>query len=176
MNQPSSPSTRPRRRKFVVKGVYQNQFAAAVVAFQINVGILYVGIMQFRVQQIVDRAYDVEALQTTNWWSAFLPWILVISFAVGIVVWGLSLYFSNTIVGPMPRLQNALRAMAAGDYSQRLKFRPGDAIEEVADDVNALAESLQARFDAERRNEAPTPSAVDAEASIEEPEPAEHSV
>lgn len=133
------------RRKWVVRPTYQNQFAVVLVAFQINVGLLYLGIMQFRMRSLIEEAGSLKVLLDTNLWSAFLPWIAAISGALGGIVWLIGLFFSNSIVGPIPRLQKTLRAMAAGDYSQRLSFRPGDALEDLAADMNALAEELESR-------------------------------
>ena len=142
-------SKRPRllRRNWVVDKQYQNQFAIALVGFQINIGLLYLGVIQFRIHQLVGSAGTVGELTEMNWWTALLPWTVAISLVLGGIVWMVGLFFSNSIVGPIPRLQNALKAMAAGDYSQRLNFRPGDALEELAQDVNALAEKLSAETD-----------------------------
>jgi methyl-accepting chemotaxis protein len=142
MSTEATKKPRLLRRKWVVRPTYQNQFAVVLVAFQINVGLLYLGIMQFRMRSLLEQAGSLQVLLETNLWSAFLPWIAAISGALGAIVWMIGLFFSNSIVGPIPRLQSALQAMAAGDFSQRLKFRPGDALEDLATDVNALAERL----------------------------------
>jgi methyl-accepting chemotaxis protein len=157
------------RRKWVVRPTYQNQFAVVLVAFQINVGLLYLGIMQFRMRSLLEQAGSLQVLLETNLWSAFLPWIAAISGALGAIVWMIGLFFSNSIVGPVPRLQRALQAMAAGDFSQRLKFRPGDALEDLATDVNALAERLADGTIGQNLSEDEQPNTQEEE--VAEPEP-----
>lgn len=148
------PASEPRRsrRQFLVLPRYQMQFALLLVVFQFNVGLVYQGILQMRVVEIAEQSGNLAVFLNTNLWNAILPWMLAASTGVAAFVYIAGLLFSNSIVGPIPRLRNALGRMAAGDYSQRLEFRPGDALEDLARDVNQLAETLQRRV--ENRNEA----------------------
>ena len=52
---------------------------------------------------------------------------------------------SHRIVGPMNRLRETLEAIGRGDFSRRVTVRPGDALEDLAEAVNQMAESLQRR-------------------------------
>lgn len=144
-----APGKRHRSR-FVVKPGYQIQFALLLVIFQFNVGLVYQGIMQMRVREAAEVAGSLRAFLAMNLWNEVLPWMLGISAAVSVFVYLIGLYFSNSIVGPLPRLRKALHQMAEGDYSPRLKFRPGDALEDLADDVNHLAAILQERAESGR--------------------------
>lgn len=60
------------------------------------------------------------------------------------VVW-LGLRMTHKIAGPLVRILSVLRQMIAGDYSQRITLRKGDSLVELAEAMNALAESLRAR-------------------------------
>ena len=53
---------------------------------------------------------------------------------------------SHRIVGPMNRLKRTLEAIGQGDCSQRITFRKGDALEELANAVNRMAERLVQRL------------------------------
>jgi hypothetical protein len=46
---------------------------------------------------------------------------------------------SNRFVGPVYRMRRSMRALAAGEHVQPIKFRDGDFWHEVADEFNALA-------------------------------------
>jgi hypothetical protein len=46
---------------------------------------------------------------------------------------------SNRFVGPVYRMRRSMRALAAGEHVQPIKFRDGDFWREVADEFNALA-------------------------------------
>lgn len=142
----TSPKGPTKRRRFVVQPRYQVQFAVLLVIFQFNVGIVYQGIMQMRIRSLAEDAPSMAAFLQLNLWNEALPWMLVVSAAISVFVYLIGLFFSNTIVGPLPRLRAALHQITAGDYSPRLRFRPGDALEDLAQDVNELAASLDARY------------------------------
>ncbi|HET6880534.1 MAG TPA: hypothetical protein VFI31_10290 [Pirellulales bacterium] len=46
---------------------------------------------------------------------------------------------SNRLVGPLFRLRKAMRALAAGEHVEPLRFRDGDFWREFADEFNAVA-------------------------------------
>ena len=50
---------------------------------------------------------------------------------------------SHRIVGPMKRITLALEAIGRGDFSQRITLRQGDALEELAEAINKMAEALR---------------------------------
>jgi methyl-accepting chemotaxis protein len=125
---------------------YQRQLAMALAILQINTGLLYLGIMQFRVRNLAENSRDLPSFLEFNFWLEFLPWTLGISAGVAIAAWMMGLYFSNSIVGPIPRLRRTLEAMGQGDFSQRVKVRPGDAMEFLAEDLNQLAVKLDGKY------------------------------
>lgn len=134
------------RRTWVVVPRYQRQLATALAILQINTGLLYLGIMQFRVRNLAENSRDMESFLELNFWSEFLPWTLGISVGVALAAWMMGLYFSNSIVGPIPRLQRFLASLGQGDFSQRVKVRPGDAMEHLATDLNQLAIELEKQY------------------------------
>jgi methyl-accepting chemotaxis protein len=152
MSDTTLPASAPRRsrRQFLVLPRYQMQFALLLVVFQFNVGLVYQGVLQMRVVEIAEQSGNLAVFLNTNLWNAILPWMLAASAGVAAFVYIAGLLFSNSIVGPIPRLRAALGRMAAGDYSARLEFRPGDALEDLARDVNQLAETLQRGVENER--------------------------
>ena len=53
---------------------------------------------------------------------------------------------SHRIVGPMNRIKQVLAAIGQGDFSKRITLRQGDALEDLANAINQMAERLQQRF------------------------------
>ena len=53
---------------------------------------------------------------------------------------------SHRIVGPMNRIKQTLAAIGQGDFSKRITLRQGDALEDLANAINQMAERLQQRF------------------------------
>ena len=52
---------------------------------------------------------------------------------------------SHRIVGPMSRIKRTLEAIGAGDFSQRITLRQGDALQDLAKSINQMTEALQRR-------------------------------
>lgn len=61
------------------------------------------------------------------------------------IVFILGVRQSHRIVGPMNRIKRILEAIGAGDFSQRITLRQGDALEDLAKSINQMAEALQQR-------------------------------
>ena len=53
---------------------------------------------------------------------------------------------SHRIVGPIKRLRDMLEAIGRGDFTQRITLRKGDALVDLAQSINQMAEELQRRF------------------------------
>ncbi|TWT99138.1 hypothetical protein Pla108_00710 [Botrimarina colliarenosi] len=66
--------------------------------------------------------------------------------------------FTNRFVGPMVRLREAMRAAAAGEHVDPIRFRDGDYWQEFADAFNAMQARIE-RPPAVGRREGGAPSA-----------------
>jgi len=64
---------------------------------------------------------------------------------VGILVGFHTIFTSHRIAGPIYRIDQVIRAITAGDYSQRIRLRRTDRWQEFAGAVNALGEQLDQR-------------------------------
>lgn len=142
MKSPVRSGWRPRRT-YIVKPRYQIQFAAVLVLLQLNLGILYLGILSHRYRELAESAGSVELLLALNFWKASLPVMAIASILAAIAVVWIGLHYSNHIVGPVPRMVGAMRELARGNTQQRLAFRPGDALGELAGEFNALCAALE---------------------------------
>ena len=49
-------------------------------------------------------------------------------------------------MGPLKRMTRAIDAIGQGDFSQRLVLRKGDVLEDLAQTINRMAESLRKKF------------------------------
>lgn len=144
-------SDRPhyRRRKTVVDRSFQFKFAAQIFLAQFVAILTYQAAIQLRISSHLrsTEGFLAEQLLRELFSESFYT-LLVIAPIVGFLVALLSLRLSLQIVGPIPRLRRALRAVADGDYTVRLGFRPGDALVGVDQDFNAAAEALESRHGA----------------------------
>ena len=62
------------------------------------------------------------------------------------ILYYLGIRQTHRVVGPLKRMMRAIEAIGQGDFSQRLILRKGDVLEELAQTINRMAESLQKKF------------------------------
>lgn len=132
------------RRTYIVNPRYQIQFAAVLVLLQINVGIMYLGILNHRFRDLAEGSGSLEILLAMDFWKESLPVMALGSLVASLIVSWIGIRYSNQIVGPIPRLTRAMRELAQGNTKQSLVFRPGDALEELAEEFNSMCASLDA--------------------------------
>jgi len=132
-----------RRQWALVRPRFQLQFAAVLVLLQINVGVLFQGVLYFRIRHAASQAASLREFVQTELWAESLFIMVLSSLVTGIVVFFLGVRYSAQIVGPLDRIRAAMRAMGRGEDPPRMKLRPGDALETFADDINELADNLR---------------------------------
>jgi len=141
------------RKKSVVHPK-QKRFALLLLVAQVVTILVYSATIQVRLLHYLKRSTTLETWETV---SRIMSEGFIALFLTGVVTAGflylLGLWMSNRILGPVPRLQRALRSVAEGDTSIRLKFRPGDYLEDLADDFNAAMDAIEEKPAAKRQAE-----------------------
>ena len=153
------------RRQWIINPRFQMQFALILVLLHVNVGFLYQIALHYRVQNLAAEAGSIDAFLELNPWTAIWPAMVAAGAISSLAVFFIGIRYSHQIVGPLPRITRALRQIAAGENPERMQFRPGDVLEDLAAEVNHVADSMQPQG-APRPSEEPK---VDP-ASIVEPE------
>ena len=74
------------------------------------------------------------------WWSHG-PLLISLVFLLPVFIFD-SIQLSHRFAGPVVRLRNAMRNIAAGDAPQHLKFRDKDFWQELAGDYNGMLDAL----------------------------------
>ena len=69
--------------------------------------------------------------------------LLIGFFLLSIIAVISAVLVSHKIAGPLVRIKRALAGMIAGDYDFSVKLRKGDQLQDVADQINTLAEKLK---------------------------------
>ncbi len=69
--------------------------------------------------------------------------VLLICFVI--VIFSVVFYITHKYYGPLISINRFLEGIAKGDYSQRVVIRKGDELQDLADHLNQMAESLQKR-------------------------------
>jgi methyl-accepting chemotaxis protein len=135
-------SNHPRRR-LVVDPRFQFRFAFLLVLLHVNVGFLYQIALHYRMRALAEDAGSLEAFLALDPWKVIGPSMLLAGLVSSLVVFFLGLRYSHQIVGPLPRITRALRRIATGAQPERLQFRSGDILEELASEVNQVADRMQ---------------------------------
>ena len=141
-----------QRKEYLVDRDYQLRFVTrlfivicgiAVASSVIATGILW------------KNMYRPELDQQTHIVSALIgvAVILLIELLVAIpIVYYLGVRQSHQVVGPVKRMVKTLEALGSGDLTQRIVVRRGDVLEDVAQAINQMADSLQKRVPAPPRS------------------------
>jgi hypothetical protein len=119
--------------------------AFLLVTFAVGVGIAaYARAAYGRLFAALEAAAEAPALesllraQTTD----FLMVAAVVGVAYAVLVGFMTLIWCHRLVGPVVAFRRMLAALLAGDPNARVQLRRGSAFQELADDLNALAEQL----------------------------------
>ena len=135
-----------KRKQFLVDRGYQLRFVSrvfmvvflvAVCSSLVSTSLLWMNMYRPELESKIPLIASRVAVATT----------LLIELLLAIpIVFFLGIRQSHRIVGPMTRIKRTLEGIGAGDFSQRIHLRQGDALEDLAKAINQMAEHLQQRF------------------------------
>ena len=135
-------------KKFKRRNYFVNKQVQGIYALFI---IMSVGVISLLVSMEILRSFynSFGALGDESFYNSvniyFIIKVLILLVLGSILIGGLSLFASHKIAGPIFRLNSSLKNLAKGKYEERLKFRKNDYFQEVADNFNRMAESVENR-------------------------------
>ena len=134
-----------KRRQYLVDRPYQLRFVT-----RLFMGVLGVAVASSLIaSSILWRQLYTPELGTTGPLVTGLVAVsatLLVELLLSIpLIFFLGIRQSHRVVGPVKRIKATLQAIGEGDFSQRLTLRPGDALEDMAQAINTMAEALQQR-------------------------------
>ncbi len=133
---------RKERRFRLMINVFQGKMLARFVAYWF---IYQITLWNFLfLWQLMAEGKGNPLEQYARFFSAHYPMLICFAIVVPFFAWD-AMKFSHRVAGPIYRLQQTIRAVAADDPIRRVKLRNGDYLLEVADDVNDMLESLEER-------------------------------
>ncbi|MDP3703461.1 MAG: HAMP domain-containing protein [Candidatus Omnitrophota bacterium] len=89
--------------------------------------------------ELLKEAYIVALFNTVSW-TVVMELIVL----VPVIGW-VGILLTHRVVGPLVRIRASLSEMAKGNFDVHITLRKGDALTELAEDINRLAESLRNR-------------------------------
>ncbi|MBI4004225.1 MAG: hypothetical protein HY353_04305 [Candidatus Omnitrophica bacterium] len=141
-----STELRPHRRQhWLVNRSFQFRFVRAMVlvlfvmAAAAVLGIYAAIWFTLYSFELVNDRYLVALFNTVSW-TVVLELILL----VPVVTW-LGILVTHKVAGPLVRIRAALFQMTQGNFDIHLTLRKGDALTDLAEDINRLATFLRSR-------------------------------
>ena len=139
-------SRHQRRRQTVVLRGLQFRVALMALVGQLIVILAYQSALQLRIGERISLASSAETeVALRSVFADSLVTLLIMGPVMSVLMFLLALWVSNRLVGPLPRLRQAMRQIGQGDYSARLGFRPEDLLLSVSEEFNRMADALQRR-------------------------------
>ncbi len=133
------------RKQFLVDREYQFRFVRSVLVWVFAIAVfgavVAVGLLwrQMYRPELETQSYFVAAFIGVS-----ITLLVELLIAIPIVSF-LGIRSSHRVVGPVVRIKKMLEAIGSGDFSQRITLRKGDALEDLAEAINKMAERLRSR-------------------------------
>lgn len=141
----AAPKRPYRRRQFIVNRPLQFRFVGMMLAMFAALTVLMLGGMYVALWMTLytfDLLHDpvMVSLFTTTELMLALEFVLLIP----LVIW-MGIWLTHKIAGPLVRIRAALASLAEGRFNIQVTLRKGDALGELAEDINRLAGALRRR-------------------------------
>lgn len=149
-----------RIQNFVLRPNLQVRLGIYFSGLTLLFAIAVMAILYFNLRSLVEMLIQLTGLEDevrdliqsylggTKWWLAGAA---LVYFLINLLV---SILFTHKLIGPAIAFRRHVRRLRRGEYSSRVVLRRGDAFQEVAEELNLLAEML-AEKDSGRRDETP---------------------
>jgi hypothetical protein len=133
-----------RRRRTLVDPEYQLGFALRLLVTVVAVVLVHQGLFQARLFYRFGATSDPQTEEVLGKVLVESLWTTaIVALIAGVLMFGLGVWFSHRLVGPLPRLREALHAIARGQRIPPLRFRPGDLAQSFVAEVNEVAVAMQ---------------------------------
>ena len=140
-----------KRRIILLNRDFQFRFSFYVCSWLITLSLAYpliiANVFDFLIASL---AHDPLAPQVAGLLETrtSLLWLLVLmQFVLTSLTFGISLFMSHKIAGPLFKLKRFFREVQEGDMSQTLSFRKKDYFQDLVPEYNFMMESIRGRFE-----------------------------
>ena len=143
--QTAKPNFGAKRRTIFIKKQLQLRYMLLIV-FSVLCGL---GIMALELTATLNDLFDKYPVLMQPVYDQFIP--IVSSFFYKIVIYVLfvvliSAILSHKMAGPVYRFEQTCKAIAKGDFSQRVRLRKGDQFMELQDEFNKMMDRVEAEI------------------------------
>jgi len=142
--------TRHQRKikNFLLQPLVQIKLGLYATVVTVLFSVIMFGVLYANFYRIYDMILELTDLRTEvtmvldSYIASLMGWLgaLVLLYVSLMIV--LSIYYTHRLIGPTYAFRRHIQELMNGNLSSRITLRKGDALHEVADDLNALAEYL----------------------------------
>lgn len=143
MNQPAQQQF--KRKTIFIKKNLQLRYMMLII-LSVLCGL---AIMTFELTATLDELFDAYPVLVQPIYDEFIP--IAASFFYKIAIYLLfvvliSAILSHKMAGPVYRFEQTCKAIAKGDFSQRVHLRQGDQLVELQDEFNKMMDRVEAEI------------------------------
>ena len=154
MNQPTSTQTTPgsRRATILIKKGLQLRYML-LITLSVLCGL---AIMTFELTATLSDLFDTYPVLVQPIYDEFIPiaagfFYKILIYLLFVIV--ISAILSHKMAGPVYRFEQTCKAIANGDFSQRVHLRKGDQFMELQNEFNAMMDRVEAEINKHKSND-----------------------
>ena len=138
---PSSPRATRRNTIFIKKSLQLRYMVLIILSVLCGLAI-----MTFELTATVSELFDTHPVLMQPIYDEFFHiaarfFYKIMIYLLFVVV--ISAFLSHKMAGPVYRFEQVCKAIAKGDFSQRVHLRQGDQFVELQDDFNAMMDRVE---------------------------------
>ncbi len=145
-------SRQRKLRNYLLRPSLQVQLAAYTICLTFFFASILVAIVAYHFAGLYEIVLSLTDLESEigslmhEYLQGVAGYLVVLLLLYMIFVVVLTVVATHALIGPTIAFQRHIKAMIAGDFNSRIKLRKYDAFQEVATDLNQLAESFAQRM------------------------------
>ncbi|MDD5165857.1 MAG: methyl-accepting chemotaxis protein [Candidatus Omnitrophica bacterium] len=141
-----------RRRNYFIKKKFQRDFILKFCSL-VAVGSIISGVIIFIMSKsTLTTAFDNSRLVVRSTADFILPAVLmssvIVVLLVGLATIIITLFTSHKIAGPLYRMEQDVKEIAAGNLKVRINLRHGDELKDMAESLEEMVRNLQGNVSA----------------------------
>lgn len=136
---------KPKRKYYLVEGWYQIKYSLVIIIAMIFAALVIIVSTFWTLYPVMDKEFSgaiTESQAFTVGWDVIKGYLFRFSILLVIALFA-GIYLSHKIIGPIHRLESAVKKMGEGDLSQHIFLRRGDEFTKLSQHLNMLIEKIR---------------------------------
>ncbi len=138
-------SEKPKRKYYIVEGWYQIKFSLILIIAMVFAATVIIFSTLLTIHPAMNQELSgavTESQAFTVGWNVIKGYLFRFSLLLIIALF-VGIYISHKIIGPIHRLEGAVKKMGEGDLSQHIFLRRGDEFAKLSQNLNILIEKFR---------------------------------